>query len=86
MINRYDQKLYDHIASVGADYKKSFSDRSWNPEIKSGIYGEYRIREYTPREFIYRYDRLSGDERVDYINLPYTEMMNEKWLGYDKVI
>ena len=85
MINRYDQKLYDHIASVGADYKKSFSDRSWNPEIKSGIYGEYRIREYTPREFIYRYDRLSGDERVDYINLPYTEMMNEKWLGYDKV-
>lgn len=83
-IARYFQELNDHIASGGIDYKKRFTG-SWQPEIKAGLYGEYRARNYTPREFIYRYDHLSTEERNDYIYLPYEQMMDLSWIGAQRV-
>lgn len=80
-ISRYYQQLDDNIASVAADYKRTMGKM----EFKAGIYGEYRSRNYTPREFTYRYDRLSYDDRQEYIYLPFEQMMSDKWLGYDKV-
>lgn len=84
-IMRYYQNLDDHIVSAAANYHKKFDEGKWKPSIKVGLYGEYRNRNYTPREFLYRYDRLPYQERNEYIYLPYQEMMNTKWLGADKV-
>lgn len=84
-IRRFFQNLNDNIVSANVDYKKIFSGKNWEPEIKAGLYGEYRTRDYNPREFIYRYDHLSNDVRSQYIWLPFQEMMSQQWLGYDKV-
>lgn len=84
-INRYYQSLSDNIVSAGANYKRKFENSSWQPTLKAGLYGEYRDRTYTPREFIYRYDRLPYDQRNEYIYLPFEQMMSSEWLGIDKV-
>ena len=39
--------------------------------VKGGLISEYRTRNYTPREFIYRYENLSLEERAYYLYLPY---------------
>lgn len=81
-ISRYFQYLNDYSTSFGADYTRRLG-KNW--ESKSGLYGEYRSRDFTPREFTYRYDKLSTQERDQYIYLPVAEMMSDKWLGADKV-
>jgi TonB-dependent receptor len=52
----------------------------FKPSLKAGIYGEYHNRDYRVREFIYRYDNLSYEERQSYLKLPFAEMMNDKYL------
>lgn len=84
-ISRYYQNLDDNIVSMSANYKKKFDGSAWQPTLKSGLYGEYRNRRYTPREFVYRYDRLDYDQRNKYIYLPFEQMMSRDWLGADKV-
>lgn len=85
MITRYNQKLDDHIASAGVDYKVDLGGDNWKPQLKAGVYGEFRARSYTPLESIYRYDALSADERMEYIYLPYAEMMSGDWVKPGKV-
>lgn len=85
MITRYNQKLDDHIASAGVDYKVALGRGDWKPQLKAGVYGEFRARSYTPLESIYRYDALSTEERMEYIYLPYAEMMSGDWVKPGKV-
>ena len=49
--------------------------------MKAGIYGEYRYRSYDQREFIYRYDNLSAEERQYYLKLPFQEMLSPGMAG-----
>ena len=84
-IQRYYQTLDEHTVSGAADYKKEFRGGAWRPVIKAGLYGEYRTREYLPREFTYSYDNLPYDVRQQYIYLPFEEMMRPDWFGTDKV-
>lgn len=84
-ITRYYQRLDDNIASAALNYKKNFTEGNFMPVLKTGIYGEYRSHVYTPREFVYRNDRLPYDQRSEYIYLPFEQMMDKKWLGTDKV-
>ncbi|MFI3295597.1 MAG: outer membrane beta-barrel protein, partial [Rikenellaceae bacterium] len=84
-ITRYTEELHDNIISGALDYKKSFDNGSWKPELRAGLYGETRSRDYQPREFVYRYDQLSYEDRLDYIYLPYQQMMSMDWIGSDKV-
>lgn len=84
-ITRYFQKLDDNVFSASLDYTKKFSGGSIKPTLKSGLYGEYRIRSYQPREFTYRTDNLPVDMRMYYRSLPFEQMMSQEWLGYDKV-
>lgn len=85
MSTRYSQKLDDHIASAGVDYKVTLGGDNWKPQLKAGVYGEFRARSYTPLESIYRYDALSTEERMEYIYLPYAEMMSGDWVKPGKV-
>lgn len=84
-IQRFYQSLGDNVMSGAVDYKLVLGDRAFKPELKAGLYGTYRNRNYTPREFIYRYDNLSESERSSYLYLPYEQMMQDKYLGADKV-
>ncbi|GHT47412.1 outer membrane protein [Bacteroidia bacterium] len=84
-IDRYFQKLHDHNVSAAVNYKQTFPNLLFQPVLKTGVYGEYRTRNYTTREFIYRYDNLSYEERQAYLQLPFQEMLQEQYLGADKV-
>jgi outer membrane receptor protein involved in Fe transport len=82
---RYFQKLHDHNVSISLNYKQTFIHIPLQPVLKAGIYSEYRIRNYAPREFIYRYDNLNHEERQRYLKLPFEEMLSNQYLGADKV-
>lgn len=84
-IQRFYQSLNDNVMSGAVDYKRILGSGSFKPELKTGLYGTYRNRAYTPREFIYRYDNLSESERNTYLYLPYEQMMKTEYLGADKV-
>lgn len=84
-IKRYFQTLGDHIASASGNYVQQLAWGGIRPTLKAGIYGEYRYRSYDQREFIYRYDNLSAEERQYYLKLPFQEMLSPEWLGADKV-
>ncbi|MDR1881057.1 MAG: TonB-dependent receptor, partial [Tannerellaceae bacterium] len=84
-INRFFQRLHDHNLSVALNYTHTFHRTTLKPTLKAGLYGEYRSRDYTPREFIYRYDKLSYEERQTYLKLPFEEMLDARYLGADKV-
>jgi outer membrane receptor protein involved in Fe transport len=84
-INRYFQNLHDHTASVAVNYTYKFSRIRFLPSLKTGIYAEYHNRNYNVREFIYRYDKLSYDERQSYLILPFQEMMSNDYLDANKV-
>ncbi|MDR1553412.1 MAG: TonB-dependent receptor [Prevotellaceae bacterium] len=84
-ISRYFQNLYDHTVSAAANYKKTFANISFTPTLKTGIYAEYSNRDHSTREFIYRYDNLSYEEKQSYLKLPFEEMMKIEYLGADKV-
>jgi outer membrane receptor protein involved in Fe transport len=84
-ISRYFQNLYDNNISVAVNYKKTFENISLAPTLKTGIYAEYSNRNYSNREFIYRYDNLSYEEKQIYLKLPFEEMMKNEYLGADKI-
>lgn len=84
-IKRYFQSLSDHVFSGSVDYKGTVPMGEILSTVKGGLISEYRTRNYTPREFIYRYENLSLEERAYYLYLPYEEMMSEDWLSADKV-
>jgi len=85
-IKRYFQKLEDNNFSVAVNYKHVFTlGTNFKPVLKTGIYGEYRMRDFQNREFIYRYDNLSYEERVAYLMLPFEQMLEDQYLGADKV-
>lgn len=84
-IKRYFQSLSDHVFSGSVDYKGTVPMGEILSTAKGGLISEYRTRNYTPREFIYRYENLSLEERASYLYLPYEEMMSEDWLSVDKV-
>jgi outer membrane receptor protein involved in Fe transport len=84
-ITRYSQDLHDHNFSLSLNYKRTFHRIKFQPVLKAGFYGEYKTRNYTPREFIYRYDRLSYEERQTYLKLPFQEMLGDPYLAADKV-
>jgi hypothetical protein len=86
-IKRYFQTLHDHIASASADYKRPFRLGALEPIFKGGVYGEFQTRKYTPREFVYEYDRFTSvAARDEYIYLPLQEAMQDKYFdAQDKV-
>lgn len=63
-IKRYFQSLSDHVFSGSVDYKGTVPMGEILSTVKGGLISEYRTRNYAPREFIYRYENLSLEERI----------------------
>jgi outer membrane receptor protein involved in Fe transport len=83
-ISRYFRRLRDNTASAAANFRQSF-DKIFHAVLKTGLYGEYQSRDYSVREFIYRYSNLTYEERQTYLLLPFAEMLDDRYLGADKV-
>ncbi|MDR2027446.1 MAG: TonB-dependent receptor [Prevotellaceae bacterium] len=84
-ISRYFRNLHDNTLSAALNYKHDFSAVTFSPVLKTGLYGEYHSRNYTVREFVYRYSNLTSAERESYLQLPFGEMLDNRYLGADKV-
>ncbi|MDR0765370.1 MAG: carboxypeptidase-like regulatory domain-containing protein [Odoribacteraceae bacterium] len=80
-ITRYFQHSRDHGVTARVDYTRSPRAIA----LQAGILAELRARALAPREFIYRYDKLSPDERQQYLRLPFAEMLQDQYLAADKV-
>lgn len=52
-ISREFTDLQEHIASLGGNYRHDFHFGEFEPSLKTGIYGEYRTRDYRARELQY---------------------------------
>jgi outer membrane receptor protein involved in Fe transport len=83
-ITRYFQHLNDHSVALSLNYTQTLAI-PMKPVLKTGIYAEYRNRAYTQREFIYRYDKLTYEERRICLRLPFQEMLDNRYLGADKI-
>jgi outer membrane receptor protein involved in Fe transport len=84
-ITRTFQRLSDNTVSAAINYRHVFESIRFTPVLKTGLYGEYHNRDYSVREFIYRYSNLTYEERQTYLLLPFAEMLDNKYLGADKV-
>jgi outer membrane receptor protein involved in Fe transport len=84
-ISRYFRNLHDNTFSAALNYKRNFDKVFLSPVLKTGLYGEYHNRDYSVREFIYRYSNLKYEERQSYLQLPFDEMLDDRYLGADKV-
>jgi hypothetical protein len=80
-ITRYFQHARDRGVSLSVDHQQTLA----GVVLKGGARGEIRWRKHEPREFIYRYDKLSHEERQRYLALPVQEMMEQRYLGAGKV-
>jgi hypothetical protein len=47
-------RLNENIYSVGVNFSRPFAFGSFSPSIKTGIYADYRLRDYNTRYFIYK--------------------------------
>jgi outer membrane receptor protein involved in Fe transport len=84
-ITRNFQHLRDHTLSAALNGKRVFPGIRFEPTLKAGVYWEYQHRDYRVRDFIYRYDRLSYEERQYGLLLPFDEILNGRYPGADKV-
>lgn len=55
-ISREFTKLDEHIASANVNYRRDFRFGDIAPTLKAGLYGEYRTRKYTTRQFQYGWE------------------------------
>ncbi len=63
-------ELDEYIYSLAVNYDHKFSLGShFNPELKTGIYGEYRTREYNTRAFYYRWKENAFGNDFPYRNV-----------------
>lgn len=67
-ISREFTRLREHTASINTNYRHEFSFGEVKPVLKTGLYGEYRYRNYDVRNFQYAWQ--------PYNNLPAGFMFN----------
>ena len=84
-IRRDFMKLREHIASAGINYSCTLREgSSFAPELKVGLYGEYRTRDYRTRAYFYRFDT---DNLPAYV--AYGDVIDDIWqdgnYGADKL-
>lgn len=68
-INREFTQLDEHIVSANANGRHTFHLGSFSPEARAGVYGEYRSRDYTTRQFIYNWNPADNALPRDFRNM-----------------
>ena len=83
-IRRDFVKLYENIYSAAVDYKHDFMFDIFNPSLKVGAYTEYRNRNYSNREFFYRWNSNSFLNDFGYGNV-FTDILVPENYAADKL-
>ena len=86
-ISREFTRLNEHIFSANLNYQHDFViSESLRPTLKTGVYSEYRTREYTTRDFNYywNYSNNTLPDGFRYLNIP-NELLVDANYGADKL-
>ncbi len=78
-------QLAEHIASVGVNYEVTFrEEKRFAPKLKTGLYSEYRTRNYLTRAFYYRFNESNLPDDFAYGD-PVTDILTPGNFGSDKL-
>lgn len=78
--------LSEHIASAAVNGKHDFHFGDWNPQIKAGLYSEYRTRRYLTRNFIYNWNVYDNSLPEGFQRFDMTELLSSpEYMGADKL-
>lgn len=85
-ISREYTYLYEHIASLAFDYAQTFHAGWFHPQLRVGIYGEYRTRDYAARTFYYNWNQATNTLPADFrrLDIP-TQLMVEDNYSADRL-
>lgn len=85
-ISREYTYLYEHIASLAFDYAQTFHAGWFHPQLRVGIYGEYRTRDYAARTFYYNWNQAANTLPADFrrLDIP-TRLMVEDNYSADRL-
>lgn len=83
-IQREFGKLNEHIVSFNLNYNRAVSIGSFKPEIRTGLYGEYRHRIYDTRSFYYRWNGANLPDGFSYLPVV-GQILQPENFGADKL-
>ncbi len=85
-ISREYTYLYEHIGSLALDYAQTFHAGRFHPQLRAGVYGEYRTRNYAARTFYYNWHQASNTLPADFrqLDIP-TQLMVEDNYSEDRL-
>lgn len=77
--------LNENLLSAGANLTHKFAPENiFSPELRAGIYGEYKNRDYNTRAFVYKWSDTSLLPE-GFAALPTDQIFTEQNLGIDKI-
>lgn len=85
-ISREWTKLNEHIVSANVNNVYDLMLGRWLSKLHTGLYGEYRSRDYTTKEYIYNWNANDNNlpSGFRYIDIP-TLLSDDRYLGEDKL-
>ena len=85
-ISREWTKLNEHIVSANVNNVFDLMLGRWLSKLHTGLYGEYRSRNYTTKEYIYNWNANDNNlpSGFRYIDIP-TLLSDDQYLGEDKL-
>lgn len=78
-VSRYFTSLDEHVASAGANLSLPlFPDGTLRPELRTGLYGEYKTRRYATRNFLYKWNAYQNKLPAGFGSLPPSRSSHRK--------
>jgi len=78
-------RLREHIMSLSVNDEQKLKMGNWSPTLKTGIYSEYRTREYLTRDLIYSWNPSNNTLPSGFRKMDITELLsNSEYFGPDK--
>ena len=81
-IRRYFQTLTEHNVSANVNYNHTFKLEKLTAGIKTGLYSEYKTRDFNIRNFTYK-KSIDNNLPQGYFYFPYPEMFDLQYLTPD---
>jgi hypothetical protein len=78
-IRRYFRHLAEHNASVNVNYNHQFPFKHITLGIRTGLYSEFKIRDFNARNFTYK-KNIENNLPQDYFYYPYPQMFDIQYL------
>jgi hypothetical protein len=81
-VRRLFQTLYEHNASANINYNHLFKLEKITIGIKTGVYSEFKTRDFNARNFTYK-KNIENNLPQDYFYYPYPQMFELQYLNPD---